>query len=96
MYLLLITSKFQVAIPIVILFFLRAKKQQPLISMLDLKQNSKSVKYMTSNEREEAKGKLEKQERYEKLTQVRQIQLNFLRVCFKRSQKINCNPLFKL
>jgi hypothetical protein len=42
--------------------------------MLDLKQTSKSVKYMTSNEREEAKGKLEKQGRYEKLIQVRKVQ----------------------
>ena len=38
--------------------------------MLDLRQSSKSVKYMTANEREEAKERLEKQERYEKLVQV--------------------------
>jgi hypothetical protein len=51
--------------------FFRSKKQQPLISMLDLRQMSKSVKYMSVIEREEAKGKLEKQERYEQLIQVR-------------------------
>ena len=38
--------------------------------MLDLRQMSKSVKYMSVIEREEAKGKLEKQERYEQLIQV--------------------------
>ena len=48
----------------------RSKKQQPLISMLDLRQSSKSVKYMSVSEREEARGRLEKHERYELLIQV--------------------------
>jgi hypothetical protein len=39
--------------------------------MLELRQTSKSVKYMSNTEREEAKEKLEKQGRYEKLVQVK-------------------------
>ena len=38
--------------------------------MLDLRQSSKSVKYMSVSEREEARGRLEKHERYELLIQV--------------------------